>query len=198
MRRLPFLIVLLTAAPLAAQSDPASASSSEGITVAAGLNQPLLFGGVNASVTVRRGRWVADYSHGAALDLNAAGGFALTQAEADQTLDVDVPWTTGFGVGYRLTDRLDVRAEGKAHRFEVTPPGGETIRYTAFSVGPGVYYRIPVWRGLEIEPSVRYWPTVASTLSGADAAFTAPDERAQTHDAHSFNGFANVSVGWQF
>ena len=191
MSRLLALAALLTTAPLAAQTADAPPRPGDGITVAVGLNQPLLFRGANASVTVRRGRWVADYSHGVALDLNAAGGFALTDAEAARGLDIDVPWTTGFGVGVRLTDRLDVRAEGKAHRFEATPSGAETVAYTAFSVGPGVYYRLPLWRGLEVEPSVRYWPTVASTLSRDEAASVGGA-------AHSFDVFANVSVGWSF
>ena len=193
--RLTLLLALtLTLRPALGQS---SSSLPDGVTVAAGLNQPLLFRGANASVTVRKGRLVADYSHGIALDLNANGGPALTQAEHDQNLDVDVPWTTGFGVGYRVTGRLDVRAEAKAHRFNVTPPEGETIAYTAYSVGAGVYYRIPVWRGLEIEPSLRYWPTVASTLSETDGTFAGPDGPLR-HEAHSFDAFANVSVGWSF
>ena len=198
MIRLFPLPALLAASPLAAQPVDLSRASGDGITLAAGLSQPLLFRGANASVTIRRGRFVADYSHGVALDLNAAGDAALSETEIAQQLDVDVPWTTGFGVGVRITDRLDVRAEGKAHRFEVTPPGGETLAYTAFSVGPGVYYRVPVWRGLEIEPSVRYWPTVASTLSDDDATFSAADGSRQRHEAHSFDVFANVSVGWSF
>ena len=196
LRLLTFSALVATAAPLAAQPANAPDRFSDGLTVAAGLSQPILFRGANASVTLRRGRFVADYSHGVALDLNASDGAALTQAETDQSLNLDVPWTTGFGVGVRITDRLDVRAEGKAHRFNATPPGGEAIGYTAFSVGPGVYYRIPVWRGLEIEPSIRYWPTVASTLSSDAATFTDASGVVQTHEAHSFGAFANVSVGW--
>ena len=188
MRALVFILLAFSA----------SAQTGDGVTVAAGLNQPLLFNGANASVTLRHGRLVADYSHGIALDLNAAGTAALSDAEVEQGLEVFVPWTTGAGLGYRITDRLDVRAELKAHRFEITPPEGEPFAYTAFSVGPGVYYRLPLWRGLEVEPSVRYWPTVASTLSTDDASFAAPDGTVQTHDAHSFEVFANVSVGWSF
>jgi hypothetical protein len=29
-----------------------------------------------------------------------------------------MPWTTGFGVGYRLKEWLNVRVESKWHRFE--------------------------------------------------------------------------------
>ena len=81
--------------PASAQTDP----FPDITTVAAGLNQPLLLNGANVSATIRRGRLVADYSHGVALDLNANGGIGLSNLEDAQGLDVDVPWTTGFGVG---------------------------------------------------------------------------------------------------
>ena len=186
------VVLLLVAAPVV----EAQSAFDTRTVVSAGLSQPLLFGGVNVAVSTTRGRLVADYSHGAGLDLNASDGAALTDAERDLGLDVDVPWTTGGGVGYRLTSRLDVRAEVKAHRFEVTAPDGEATAYTTVSVGPSVYYSLPVWRGLRVEPSVRYWPTVAHTLD-ADAAQRLGTE-STPHEAHSFEAFVNVSVGWAF
>ena len=158
MRLLLLSILLLarSASPASAQTGstetpPPTFPHDRGhVTLQAGLIQPALFRGGNVAASYKRGRLVADYSHGFNLDFNANGDVGLRGDQRDQNLDIDVPWTTGFGVGYRITPRLDVRLEGKAHRYEIDPPADAPFAYTTFTVGPGVYYELPVWRRLTV------------------------------------------------
>lgn len=205
MRLLLLSILLLarSASPASAQTGstetpPPTFPHDRGhVTLQAGLIQPALFRGGNVAASYKRGRLVADYSHGFNLDFNANGNVGLRGDQRDQNLDIDVPWTTGFGVGYRITPRLDVRLEGKAHRYEIDPPADAPFAYTTFTVGPGVYYELPVWRRLTLEGSVRYWPTVATTLSGGERAFAAPGGGTDVHHAYDLPVITNVSVGWR-
>ena len=169
----------------------------ERFTVMAGLNQ-LALGGVNVAASYHRGRLVAEYSHGASLNFNALNNALLTQADQDLGLDLDVPWTTGFGVGYRITRHLDLRAEFKAHRHEASVDGAEDEAYTTFTIGPGLYYTVPIWKGLRIEPSVRYWPTVATTLDNGEVRFERADGEILVHEAYDIGPIVNVSVGYSF
>ncbi len=48
-----------------------------------------------------------------------------------------------------------------------------------------------------LEGSVRYWPTVATTLSGGERAFAAPGGSTDVHQAYDLPVITNVSVGWR-
>jgi hypothetical protein len=96
-----------------------------------GLTQWILFRGGNVAIEYKVGRLAFEYSHGQGLDLNQVPGLTLTRAERDAGAHLRVPWTTGFGVGYRVTEHLHVLLEGKAHRFEVTSRDrNEEVAYT--------------------------------------------------------------------
>jgi hypothetical protein len=159
-----------------------------------GLSQ-IALGGFNVAAELRYKRLWLEYSHGQSLDLNKLGGFGLTGAERDQNLDVDVPYTTGFGVGATLIDELWVGLEFKTHRFNVSDPSGDHASYQTYSVGPVVGYKLFVWRGLYANAFLRYWPNVATSLDDGKVAL---GPNGTVHEAHAFDFFANVSLGWAF
>jgi hypothetical protein len=86
------------------------------LSIQAGLFQPLLLSGANLAAAYRTDRLVFEYSHGMWLNYDRVG---RTGIKRDQNLDLYNPWTTGFGIGYRLPWRFDIRAEFKAHRYRV-------------------------------------------------------------------------------
>src|SRR5450432_3031560 len=72
--------------------------SDKKINVLFGLSQPLLAHGFNIEGNYIHNRFIFDYSHGVSLD------FKDNTVSADlkkQGLAVHMPWTTGFGIGYR-------------------------------------------------------------------------------------------------
>jgi len=168
-------------------------------SVMAGIGQWVVFGGGNLAMQLKIGHWAFEYSHGQALDLNRFGGFALKAAERDAGVSVFVPWTTGGGVGYQITPELHALIEVKAHHFEVRGADrNQRVTYTTFSVGPGVFYDIYLYRGLFLQPNVRFWPNVATTLDESRATFRRDDGTTYRHESHSFDFFANVNLGWTF
>lgn len=186
-----------------AQSDPSTAAAEHStawfdggrLTVKAGLSQPVLLNGANVAVTYKTDRLTFEYSHGMWLDYDRVG---RTDVERDQNLDLYSPWTTGFGVGYRLPWRFDLRVEVKAHRYRVTPPGDAAFRYTTVSIGPALNYHQPLYKGLGLDATLRFWPNVASTLNNDRHVFTGSDGNRHIHEAHDLGVFPNVSVGYTF
>lgn len=87
-------------------------------------------------------------------------------------------YSTGLGVGYRLTHFLDIRAEAKVHRL--------------------IARRANALRGIVLEPSVRYWHYVASSLPDGRVNFMTDAGDVRTHTPYNFGLFANVSVGYTF
>lgn len=152
--------------------------------------------GVNVAAELRYKRLWLEYSHGQALTLNHSAS-ALSKDERDQNLHVFVPYTTGFGVGATVLDELWVGVEFKLHRFEVSNEQGFESRYSTFSIGPVVGYKLFVWRGLYLDLYARYWPNVATTLNGNQVSY-AGREGTSIHHAHEFGLFGNVSIGWAF
>jgi hypothetical protein len=153
--------------------------------------------GFNAAAEFRYKRLWLEYSHGQSLTLNHQPSLGMTQSERDAHLHMYVPYTTGFGVGLTLIDELWLGVEFKAHRYEVSTSTGDEIKYTTYSIGPVLGYKLFIWRGLHLNAYLRYWPNVATTLDGDQVALQAGD-RLVTHKAHDFGLFANVSVGWAF
>lgn len=139
-----------------------------------GLNQPLV-GGFNVEANFFYKRLAFDYSHGVSLDFSnemLRGGYK------NQGLKMHLPWTTGFGIGWRFTDWLNLRLEPKWHSFDIHYEGDKRLssnrikNYTTFTLGVGLYSDIRPFRkfenrflqGIMIAPSVRYWPRVYSSL----------------------------------
>ena len=80
-----------------------------------GTNQ-LLLGGFNIEGNLFYKRLVFDYSHGVSLNIDNE---FLDDTNQNYGIDVHMPWTTGFGIGYRLNNWLNIRAEPKWHKFEL-------------------------------------------------------------------------------
>ena len=173
---------------------------SDAKRVQVGVNFGLLqlaLGGFNVAGEVRYRRLWLEYSHGVDLTLNDLRGFALSRTERDQNLHVFVPYTTGFGVGATLVDELWLGVEFKTHRYEVNAPNGPVSSYQTYSIGPVLGYKAFIWKGLYANGYARYWPNVASSLSGNKIALAGSDGTV-THSAHDFGVFANVSLGYAF
>lgn len=186
-----------------AAAQPAASEAKLGLeqkfSVMAGLSQWLLFRGGNLAVEFKTGRLAFEVSHGQGLDLNQVGGFALSSAERRDETRVRVPWTTGFGVGYRLTENLHLLVELKAHHYEVRAnEGASSVSYTTFSIGPSAFYSIDLGKHLFLEPNVRFWPNVGSTLAGNRTTLQRCDGTSYEHQAHDFGFFGNVNLGYSF
>lgn len=184
------------------------------VVVLFGLTQPLFAKGFNIEGNYIHNRFIFDYSHGVSLDFTRE---TLTTELKDQHLTVHVPWTTGFGIGYRFTNWINLRVEPKWHRFEfyydgdTQSRGSQITSFNTFSLGLGLYgYFEPFKRqenflkGITVAPSFRFWPTVNSTLSDDGYSYqnkkTGATEKIETLDPGL--GFTplviNISVGYSF
>lgn len=184
------------------------------INVVFGLAQPVFASGFNVEVNYIHNRFIFDYSHGASLDYR---GKLVPSELRGQKLAIHEPWTTGFGVGYRVREWINVRVEPKWHRFEFYYDGeqqngaSQITSYNTFTLGVGVYGSYQPFankqnflRGFLITPSVRFWPTIHSGLEGDAFTYTNKHtgnvEKIETLDAGS--GFTpvvvNVSLGYSF
>ena len=182
------------------------------VAVLFGMSQPLLARGFNIEGNFIYKRWIVDYSHGASLDFK---GNTLTSELKDQQLAVHLPYTTGFGVGYRFTKWLNVRVEPKWHRFEFYYAGepqnaaSRITNYNTFSLGLGVYgFFRPFEKqnnflsGITLAPSVRFWPNVSTSLEGDEFSYSnkLTGQQAKIKELGPGIGFSpliiNVSVGY--
>jgi hypothetical protein len=149
------------------------------VNVLFGLNQILLHG-FNVEGNFVHNRLIFDYSHGVSLDFNSS---EVTSELRKQGVVVHMPWTTGCGIGYRLTEWINIRVEPKYHRFEFyydnEPQNKSNLitAYNTFTLGVGLYGSyLPFkktnnfMKGIIVSPSIRYWPTAYSTLK--DNKFT--------------------------
>ena len=157
----------------------------------------LALGGFNVAGEVRFHRLWLEYSHGMNLTLNNFGGYSLTPTEKAQNLHIHVPYTTGAGVGFTLVDRLWLGVEAKAHRFDVNAPGGPVSSYETYSVGPVLGYKANIFKGLYANAYFRYWPNVATSLTSDQIALQGTNGTVM-HNAHEWNVFANVAIGYAF
>lgn len=183
------------------------------INVLFGLTQPLFAKGFNIEGNFLYKRLAFDYSHGMSLDFS---GNTVSGELKEQHLQVHVPYTTGFGVGYRFIHWLSLRVEPKWHRFEIYYEGDQSetnkiVAYNTFSLGLGMYAN---WRpfnnssnllkDIMIAPSIRYWPTASSTLPGDQFVYnnriTGNTEIHHRMEAGINNTpfVFNVSVGYSF
>lgn len=167
-------------------------------SVMMGMSQWLLFTGANIATQLKVGRFVLEYSHGQALHLDNVKALGLTSRERDAGVGVEMTWTTGGGVGLQITPNLHVLVEVKAHRYEITgADANERLQYTTMTVGPGVFYDLYLYKGLFIQPSLRWWPTVASSYSD-DRVFRTSEGGRYVHERHELLPFVNLNVGWTF
>ncbi len=188
--------------------------SESKINVLFGLSQPLLAHGFNIEGNFIHDRFIFDYSHGVSLDFKDN---AVTSELRTQGIALHMPWTTGFGIGYRLREWLNIRVEPKWHQFEFyyendpQNKNTEITSYNTFTLGLGLYGSYQPFKkkgnflkGIMISPSIRYWPTMHSTLSNNNFSYfnkhTETDESIKTYGP----GFGltpliiNISIGYSF
>jgi len=143
--------------------------------VVLGLTQPIFVDGFNLEGVFVYKKFIFDYSHGVSLDFI---GESLPKALKDQSLKVHMPFTTGFGFGYRFTKWLNIRIEPKWHQFEfyyngeAIADGNKILEKNTISLGVGLYgffqpfkSKNKILQGLTFAPSLRYWPTIKSDLN---------------------------------
>ena len=181
------------------------------VNVLFGLGQ-LTQRGFNVEGNVFYRRLTFDYSHGVSLDLPNS---QLQGVDKQQGLAVHLPWTTGFGVGYRFTNWLNLRAEPKWHRFELyydgEPQKDNTLikDYTTFTLGLGLYANLcpfkrqsNFFKGIMISPNVRWWPTVSTSLNNDTFSYNNKiTNQIEVHQARRIGigntpFIGNISVGY--
>lgn len=210
MKKLTLPFVLL----FAAFASHAQQTKKPEISVVFGLNQPLVLRGINFEVDYWTEKFVFEYSHGFGLEFQDN---LITKDAQDQQLAFHVTHSLGIGIGYRITKRFNVRIEPKLHMWEMyyddgfKTAAGRIKKYNTYTLGLGAYYRWTPFennenalRGLTIAPSVRWWPTVSSSLN--DDNYSYFNERTQQTETHQANNiglsntpfFVNVSIGYTF
>lgn len=187
---------------------------SNRFSVLAGLIQPMVLKGGNIEFNYFTKRMSFDYSHG--FLLNMSGNTMVGDAK-DQKLAYHLPYSTGFGIGYRFTSFFDIRFEPKMHSWEVYYDGevqsNATLikAYRTYTLGLGAYYRYMPFRkkenwlqGITISTSVRWWPNVGSSLT--DDKFTYLNKYSNKNETLKASNIGiagsqflfNVSIGYTF
>lgn len=205
---LPFLALFCTLFAHAQESKKPE------VSLVFGLNQPLVTKGFNFEVDYWTKKFVFDYSHGFGLEFTDN---LITKEAKDQHLSFNITNSVGFGLGYRFTEKFNLRFEPKMHVWEMyyddafKSSAGRIKKYTTYTLGLGAYYRWTPFekkqnalRGLTVVPNVRWWPNVGSSLK--DNKYTYFNERTQRTETHNANNigvsnspfFINVSVGYTF
>ncbi len=209
MRRVisPFILSAI-ATNIYAQSlqTPRSPSTPSGeVALLAGLIQPTMLQGGNVEVDFYTRKMVFNYSHGFSLDLDSKHGTTVGDAKS-QGLALHLPYSTGFGVGYRVKRYFDVRLEPKIHRFQVYYDGSdrrnaanEVADYRTVTIGLGAYFRWKPFekkhnalKGIFTSTSIRYWQNVWSSLDGNQVTYmNRTTDQPETHQAANI-GIANT------
>jgi len=159
-----------------------------------GLLQPILLGGFNAAMDVRRGRFVATISHGQGLTLPSS---TLDPAQRDAGVEARLDWSTGFGLGAVLIDELYALVDFKVHDVSLTHDEG-TLEYRTVTVGLELGYRLFLWRGLNVTLALRYWPNVYTGIDRDGVRLGTSDVVHEPVEQGVKGFFANVLVGWAF
>jgi hypothetical protein len=179
-----------------------------------GLSQPLVAHGFNVEFNYVHSRFIFDFSTGMSLSFT---GNTLPASLQEQIVEVHMPWTTGVGIGYRFTDWINLRIEPKWHRFEFNYQNGsqsvsnEITSYNTVTLGLGLYgcylpfkKKTNALKGIMISPSVRYWPTLTSTLPGNSFSyFNTSTESVQQIKTYGPGiklspWVVNISIGYSF
>lgn len=198
------LVTVMIAIGVSAQSrqKPKELRYSHKFTLGTDLIQPFLLGGINLNATYTTNRFIFDWSHGQNLTI---GESIQSDEQKELNLELEIPWTTGPGVGYRFTNTLDARFDFKAHGVEANLLNGQqTLDYTAYTAGPGVFYRLYLGKktGFGLEFSARYWFELGNNLDNLDDSnfnFTSTDGQQRSFDTNVTGGFgANVALIYTF
>jgi hypothetical protein len=147
------------------------------LVLLAGTIQPFLLRGGNVEVDFYLPKTVFNYSHGFSLELESAAETTVGEAKR-QSVAYHIPYSTGFGIGYRLSKYFDVRFEPKLHRFEAyyddtdrKASENRISSYTTATLGIGAYFRWKPFekqgnflKGIFTSTSLRYWQNVWTSL----------------------------------
>lgn len=185
---------------------------SDIIALQFGIGQ-VLANGFNIEGNALYRRFAFEYSHG--MSINTANTALEDGADKDQNIALHIPYTTGFGIGYRFNDWLNLRAESKWHKFELYYDGvDQTLDnlikdYTTYSIGLGLYAnfrpfkkKFNILKGLMISPSFRWWPKLSSSLDNDKVTyFNEVTQTNETHEAREIGVnntpfFGNISIGY--
>lgn len=180
---------------------------SNRFSIQTGLLQDILLNGQNIVLAYTAQRWVFDWSHGNSLDFKSGHHFKNNEGYNMQKLDVKMPWTTGPSIGYRITTFFNVRAEFKAHRNKLMYENTNTsiVSYTTYTVGLGAFYSWYPFKkkenwldGICIEPVVRFWPTVGSSLADNYQYENKLTGKRETIESYELGWLANINIGYTF
>ena len=206
------VLMLLSLQTIAQTEEKKEFLYSNKFSIMAGLIQPIALRGGNVELNWTTKRMIFDYSHGFNLNPPSGGDFKAQQVV------LHLPYSTGFGIGYRITSFFDVRFEPKLHSWEVyykdseQTPANKIKAYKTFTLGLGAYYRYfpfrnsrhTVLQGITTATSLRFWPNIGSTLSHDKFTYAnAITGNTETQKAANI-GMANtpiifnVSVGYTF
>lgn len=207
-----FLLSLLLFSLQSTLSAQNSSSLDNQVNIVFGLGQ-IAAGGFNIEGNIFYERLAFDYSHG--VSLSTPNAQLETGSDKENNLAIHIPRTTGFGVGYRFSNWLNLRVEPKWHRFElyddnaVQTPDNLLGAYNTFTLGLGLYANLRPFKkqdnllkGIMIAPNFRWWPNVSSTLENDELTYLNPNTESQvSHQARSIGiantaFFGNISVGY--
>jgi hypothetical protein len=210
---LTFLLVLATTPNLFSQKNNANDYDyNNRFSVLFGVLQPAVLNGFNIEVNYFTKKMAFDYSHGVSLDPPAVGDVK------DQNVVWHLPYSTGFGIGYRLTNSLDIRFEPKLHSWEAyykDDAQNEQTKIKDFktvTLGIGVYYRYFPFKnsdnkflqGITTSSSVRWWQNTSSTLDSGEFTYfnktTGKNQTLKTPNIGIANSpiIVNIGVGYTF
>jgi hypothetical protein len=166
-------LILLMVSKLFSQSEEKKDFMySNKFSILFGLLQPTVAKGFNVEANYFTKRMAFDYSHGISLDPPVVGDYK------NQNVVLHLPYTSGFGIGYRFNSFLDLRFEPKLHSFEVYHKddkqidANKIIGFKTMTLGLGLYYRYFPFRnsnstflqGITTSTSIRWWQNVGTTL----------------------------------
>jgi hypothetical protein len=175
MKKLVAIIVFSTIVLSIAQAQNTTKEPflySNKVSLMFGLLQPTVAKGFNVEVNYFTKRIALDYSHGISLDPPVVGKYL------DQNVVLHIPFTTGFGIGYRFNSFLDLRFEPKLHHFqlfnkdEVQTDANKIADFKTITFGLGLYYRYFPFKnsdnkflqGITTSTSLRWWQNFGTTL----------------------------------
>lgn len=206
------ILLLLALNTLAQAENKPAFLYSHKFSLLAGLIQPIALKGWNVEVNYTTKRMIFDYSHGVSLDPPAGGEF-----KKQQTV-LHLPYSSGFGIGYRITSFLDVRFEPKLHSWQVYYKGDSQTSenriqdYKTITLGVGVYCRYfpfqnsryKALQGITTAASIRFWPNIGTTLR--ENKFTYTNKLTGTTETQKASNIGmgntplilNISIGYTF
>ena len=167
------------------------------MAVLSGLHQPLVLHGSNLAFNYfGKNGFILESSFGIALDYKKV----LTKEEKHRYKSVKTPFSYGFGIGY-FYKGFSFNFEPKGTMFRVQDYGGKTVNYTTWSLGAGIYHNVFLSHNFFLQPSIRYWQKVGSTLKQNEVLLRDMNSETFSHSARKpgkEGWIYGVSAGWLF